>query len=139
MSDYLETSLVNHIFRTATFTKPTTIAIALCTAATADADTGSLTSKEVANSGSYARATLNPSNSNWNATSGTDGLTDNAVTITFTSATGNWGTITHVAILDSTTYGGGNMLLHGALTTSKVVQTGDTFKFNAGDLDVVFA
>lgn len=139
MSDYLEGILIDHMFRTATFTKPTTIAIALCTAAPVDSDTGSLTSKEVANSNAYARATLNPSNSNWDDDAGGNGATANTTTITFATASGNWGTITHVAITDSTSHASGNLLLHGALTSSKVVQSGDTFKFNAGDLDIVFA
>ena len=40
MSDYLEDELVEHIFRTASFTKPTVLAIALLTTAADDDDTG---------------------------------------------------------------------------------------------------
>jgi len=137
-SDFLEAEILKHIFRTGSFTKPTVLAIALCTAAPVDADTGALTSKEVANAGAYARQTLNPLDANWTAP-GAGGLTDNASAITFPVATANWGTVTHVAITDSATYGAGNLLLHGALTTSKVVNTGDTFKFNIGDLDITLA
>src|SRR3990172_598736 len=137
-SDFLEAEILKHIFRTGSFTKPTVLAISLCTAAPVDADTGALTSKEVANAGAYARQTLNPLDANWTAP-GVGGLTDNASAITFPVATANWGTVTHVAITDSATYGAGNLLLHGALTTSKVVNTGDTFKFNIGDLDITLA
>ena len=67
----------------------------------------------------------------------TDGHTDNATVITFVTATASWGTITHVGIFDKVT--GGNLLFHGALTASKAVGNGDTFKFNANELDLTFA
>lgn len=138
MSDFLEGEVIKHIFRTGSFTKPTVLAIALCTAAPVDADTGALTGKEVANAGAYARQTLNPLDANWTAP-GVGGLTDNASAITFPAATANWGTVTHVAITDSATFGAGNLLLYGTLDVSKVVNNGDTFKFNIGDLNVTMA
>jgi hypothetical protein len=136
-SDYLEAEILKHIFRTGSFTKPTVLAIALCTAAPTDASTGA-TITEVANAGSYARTTLNPLDANWTAP-GVGGLIDNASAITFPTATGSWGTVTHVAICDSATWGAGNVLYYGALTASKVVASGDVFKFNIGDLDVTEA
>lgn len=137
MSDFLEGEIIKHIFRTGSFTKPSVLAICLCTSATADANTGA-TIPEVANSNGYARQTLNPLDANWTAP-GAAGLTDNASAITFPTASGSWGTITHIAFCDSATYGAGNMLLHGALTVSKTVGNGDTFKFQIGDLDVTMA
>ena len=137
-SDYLEGEVLKHIFRTGSFTKPSVLAIALCTSAPVDSDTGALTGKEVASAGAYQRQTLNPLDANWTAV-GAAGLTDNASAITFPVATANWGTITHVAICDNATNGAGNLLLYGTLTTSKVVNTGDTFRFNIGDLDVTLA
>ena len=136
MSNYLEGQIVQHIFRTSSYTKPTVLAMALCTATPTDASTGA-TITEVANSGSYARVTLNPSNSNWADTSGTDATTSNSSAITFTQATGSWGTVTAVAICDSATWGAGNMLFYGALSASKTVGSGDTFTFAIGDLSVV--
>lgn len=138
MSDYLEGQIRAHIFRTASFTKPTVLAIALCTAAPNDASTGA-TITEVANAGAYARQTLNPLDANWTAPDTTGGLTDNASAITFPVATANWGTITHFVIVDSATHGAGNVLFHGALTASKVVNNGDQIKFNIGDLDITFS
>src|SRR6185436_1328981 len=137
MSDYLEGQIRAHIFRTASFTKPSVIAIALCTSAPTDASTGA-TIAEVSG-GSYARVTRNPSDSNWSAPDATGGLTDNVAAITFPQATANWGTITHVAILDNATLGAGNVLFWGALSVSKVVNSGDTFSFDIGALDIVFA
>ena len=136
-SDYLEGEILKHIFRTGSFTKPTVLAICLCTSAPTDASTGA-TIPEVTDAGSYARQTLNPLDANWTAP-GVGGLTDNASAITFPTATGAWGTISHVAICDSATHGAGNMLYWGALAASKVVASGDVFKFNIGDLDITEA
>jgi hypothetical protein len=139
MSDWLEGQIRAHIFRTATFTKPTVIAIALCTALPDDTKTGA-TITEVTNANGYARQTLNPLDANWTAASATDGLTDNASAITFpTCTTATWGTVSHVAICDSATWGAGNMLFWGTLSVSKVVGVGDVFKFAIGDLDITFA
>jgi hypothetical protein len=132
MSDYLENQLIAHIFRTGSFTKPTTLAIGLFTAAPSDSGGGTEVS-----GGAYARVARNPLDANWAATSGTDGATSNVADITFPTATANWGTVTHVGIFDNTT--GGNLLFWGALTTAKAVNNGDTFKFNAGDLDITLA
>jgi hypothetical protein len=138
MSNYLEDEIIKHIFRTGSFTKPTVLAVALCTAATADSQTGA-TITEVTNANNYARATLNPLDANWAATAGGNGLTSNSSAITFNQASGSWGTITHIAILDSATHGAGNVLFHGALTVSKTVNNGDTFSFQIGDLQITLA
>jgi hypothetical protein len=128
MSDYCEQQLIKHLFRTGSFTKPTVIAIGLYTAAPSDAGGGT----EVTG-GAYARQTLNPLDANWTDPT-TTGTTDNASAITFPTATANWGTITHVGIFDAAS--AGNLLFWGALTQSKVVNSGDTFSFAIGALDV---
>lgn len=136
MSDYLEGEIINLIFRTATYSKPATIAIALCTAAPVDSDTGA-TIPEVANSFNYSRVAFGPADANWSAPILGDGTTQNMTAITFPQAIGgNWGTITHVAIVDSTTYGAGNMLFYGTLTTPKLIEDQDIFAFAATQLDV---
>src|SRR3972149_4252036 len=91
MSDYLEGQIRAHIFRTASFTKPTVLAVALYTAAPGDAGGGTEVS-----GGSYARVQRDPLDANWTAASATDGLTGNAADITFPTPTANWGTVTHV-------------------------------------------
>jgi len=139
MSDYLETELINHIFRTDTFSKPSVLAIALCTAAPVDGDEGGDINEVSATNTGYARVSVNVANNTWAPTSSGNGITSNSSAITFSAATGNWGTITHVAILDSATYGQGNVLFHGALSTSKTVTTGDIFSFQAGNLQITLA
>jgi len=81
--------------------------------------------------GSYARqaaAFVAPS-----ATGGTD----NSGTITFPTATANWGTVVSAAIRDAST--AGNLLFYGALSAARTVLSGDIAKFNIGDLDVSLA
>lgn len=131
-SDYLEDNIVKHLFRTGSYTKPTTLAVALFTAAPSDSGGGTEVS-----GGSYARVSVNPSDSNWAATSGTNGLTSNVAAVNFGTATANWGTITHFGIFDNTT--GGNLIVWGALSSSKNVNSGDAFQIPAGSLTVTVA
>ena len=57
--------------------------------------------------------------------------------VEFVTATGAWGTVTHVGIFDAAS--SGNLIAWAALTTSKAVTSGDVFRFNAGELDVTLA
>lgn len=140
MTNYLENQIADHVFRGATFAKPSALHVALFTAAPSDAGGGT----EVTG-GSYARVARNPSNANWNGThgnttgasSGTGGNVDNAAAITFPPPTANWGIATHWAIFDAAS--GGNMLFHGALSVPKTINNGDPAPaFNSGELDITF-
>lgn len=132
-SDYLEGQIRAHIFRTASFTKPTVLAVALYTVTPTDAGGGT----EVTG-GSYARVSRNPLDANWTAASSTDGLTDNAAAITFPTPTANWGTIVAFGIFDATT--AGNLLVWGPITPNKTVNNGDPApEFAIGALDITIA
>lgn len=135
MSNYLENALINHILRNTAYSSPATnVWIALYTTAQGDSDSGT----EVTG-GSYARVRVQGTGA-WDAPSLGAGATANTSDITFTQATASWGTVQAVGIKDSSTSTGtDNLLLHGALTSNKTVNNGDTFKFNAGDLDVTMA
>src|SRR3990167_16312 len=135
ISDFLEGQLLNTLFRSAAAYKPSAIYIGLWTATLTDAATGA-TAGEVSG-GSYARQQVTQADGSWSAP-GAGGGTDNAAAITFPQATANWGTVTDVMIVDSAS-GAGKSLFYGALTASKVVNNGDTFKFNIGDLDITLA
>ncbi|MBN2271204.1 MAG: hypothetical protein JXN61_11360 [Sedimentisphaerales bacterium] len=124
-SNYLEDELLDHVFGKGSFTPPP-IYVALSTADPLDSGSGLA---EPSGSG-YAR--VQTTEADWNAASG--GAIDNVNAITFNEATGSWGTITHFALMDAAS--GGNLLIHGALNTSKSISSGDTVKFAAGDLDV---
>jgi len=130
-SDYLEDAVLDHITGKSALGFPTDVYVALCTADPTDAGTGA-SMNEVTNANDYARVTM--ADTDWDASSG--GATANATAITFTEASGSWGTVSHFAVLDSGTHGAGNMLFHGDLTASKAVADGDTVSFAIGDLDV---
>jgi hypothetical protein len=133
MSDWLEGQIRAHIFRTASFTKPSALYVALYTAAPSDSGGGT----EVTG-GSYARVQRDPLDANWTAASATDGKTDNAAAITFPAPTANWGQVTHFGIFDAST--SGNLLFWGALTQSKTVNSGDPApEFQAAALSITFA
>jgi hypothetical protein len=80
--------------------------------------------------GSYARKTVA-----FSTASG--GSASTSATVTFTAATANWGTITHVAVLDASS--SGNVLFWGAVTTSKTIESGDTFQISSGNLTISLA
>ena len=125
-SDYLENLIIDHLFRTRTFTKPAALWLALFTSAPSDSGGG----LEVTG-GSYARVNLAPLDTNWNATqggtsgnsSGTSGQTANALAITFPAPTANWGTVSHFGIFDASV--GGNLLIWDALTAARTILSGD--------------
>ena len=58
------------------------------------------------------------------------------IELAFPVATADWGTVSGVIITDDATYNGGNVLMHGTLSSPRNVQTGDTFKFSAGNIQV---
>lgn len=138
MSDYLEWQLASHIFGSGTFTKPAVLGIALCSGFPSDAMTGA-TIPEMANAGAYARQTLNPSSVNWLDPIGADGTCYNNVQIDFPTATANWGLVSGVAIVTSATYGAGQMLVRGALTTPKVIDSGDALRIPVSGMAFTFA
>ena len=126
ISNYLENALLNATLRNTTYTSPATVYAALFTSDPTDAGSGT----ECSGPG-YTRKAITfaaPSN----------GVTTNsAAAVEFDQATGSWGTITHFAIFDALTTG--NMLYHGALTTSKTIGDGDVFKFATSSVSVTLA
>jgi hypothetical protein len=126
-SDHWENEILDHVFKTGAYTAPTNIYVALCKTTIQDDDTGSTLPGEVSG-GAYARKVCNT----WDAASG--GATENTQTVTFAQATADWGTVTHFALCDHSSTG--NMLAWGALSVAKNVQSGDTFTFATGDIDV---
>lgn len=135
LSDYLENKLIDHLLRATAYTAPANTYVGLLTAAPSDAGGGTEVS-----GGSYARVSVASGTSAWTATqggtsgasSGTGGTTSNAATINFATPSAGWGTVTHFGVYDAST--GGNLLFYGALTASKVINSGDSVSFAAGAL-----
>ncbi len=127
LSDYSEKALLDWLMGGATPTRPSARYIALFTAAPADSGGGT----EVTGSGYARQSTV------FEAASSPGGTTQNSGAASFTAAGGNWGAVTHMAILDAVT--AGNMLWHGAMTTSRIVNDGDTLTFSIGNIDLTLA
>lgn len=118
-SNYLESGLRDHIFRTASFSKPSVLAIALSSGTPQDTSTGA-SMLELANNNGYVRQTLNPSNANWSADDYVNGLTYNNTAITFPVFTGgDGGWVSGICITDSATYGAGNVIVWGSAVIPK--------------------
>jgi hypothetical protein len=65
----------------------------------------------------------------------TGDIASNSAGVEFPAATGgDWGTISHIGIMDAAT--GGNMIIHAPLTVAKAISDGDVFRIPTGDLDV---
>ena len=127
LSNYLENNIIDYVLRGQTFTPPSTLYVGLFTSAPSDTGGGTEVS-----GGSYARVSLASSMINWagtqgagttTASTGTSGTTSNNTVIAFPAPTANWGTITYVGLFDAST--GGNLIIYGALATSKTVNNGD--------------
>jgi hypothetical protein len=125
LSDTYENRALDWLLVTGTPTRASGTWLALYTAAPTDSTSGT----EVANSGAYARTSIA-------FDAAASGATANAGDVTFPTATGSWGTITHWAVVDSGTYGGGNIILYGAFNASKTIGTDDVFQVLDGQLDV---
>lgn len=129
-STYLENELYDHLFRNAAYTSPTTVYAALfgTTASTANLEAGTLTG-EISGNG-YTRIAI---------TFGapTNGLGSNSAAVTFpVNVTTNWGTIRYMAIMDAST--AGNVLMYTQLDSDVVINIGNQFQFNIGDIDADF-
>jgi len=126
-SDYLEDKVLDHVFGGNAYTAPSTLYVALYTVAPTDTGGGTEVS-----GGAYARQTGTFTVSGTNPTTAS-----NSAAIEYPTATADYGTVVAVGIFDALS--SGNLLAYANLTTSKVVSTGDVFRFNTGDLDVTLA
>jgi hypothetical protein len=133
-SDYTENKVLDHALGTASWTQPTTVYLGLFTNTSTNAATnleaGTLTDEVTTSGSAYGRQSIAFG-------SASSGSASNSATVTFDAATSNWGTITHVAVMDNST--GGNVLFWGAVTTSKTIESGDTFQVSSGNLSISLA
>lgn len=136
-SDYLEAIILNLVLGATAYTAATNVAVALSTAAYTDAATGA-SMTEVTNANAYARVSQTNNSTNWPAATGTAPTTkSNGVAVTFpTCTTSTWGTILSAYLVDSATYGAGNVLYGADLTVTKAVTVGDTASFAIGAITV---
>ena len=122
-SNSTETLVLNWLLTAGTATRPTAWYLALYTAAPGEAGGGT----EVTTAGTaYARQSA--------AFTVSGNTASNTSAVEFPTATASYGTVSHVGVFDAVT--GGNLIAYAALTTSKVIDTGDVLRVPAGDLDI---
>ena len=139
-TNYLERRLLHFLFKnnSLSFATPgNSIYVGLATAVSA-AETGSVTEANFTN---YARQQVTPTavgnTGGWTmiGSDSTDTQTaTNQNNIEFAASGGTNNTITHVIIADAAS--SGNILFVGALDVQKVIETGDIFRINAGNLTI---
>ena len=131
LSDYAENKLLDVLLgeNEIVFPDIDNTYVALFTTETSDTGAGT----EVSGTG-YARKVFgnNTSDSTW--ASAVAGVKKNTAVVTFATAGGVWGEVTHVGIF--TELVGGELLVHGALSTPKTIGDGDIFSFGIGDLQI---
>lgn len=126
-SDYLEDKVLEHVFGGNAYTAPGTLYVALYTVAPTDTGGGTEVSggAYVRQSGAFTVSGTNPTTAS------------NSSAIEYPTATADYGTVVAVGIFDASS--SGNLLAYANLTSSKVVSSGDVFRFNASDLDITLA
>jgi hypothetical protein len=123
ISDYLENKLLDHVLRNTSLTSPSAVFLALYSAS--PTDTGAAGTE--ISGGSYARQTITFG-------AAASGTISNSAEISFTTMPAC--TVAFIGVHDHLTNANANMLFHGALSASKSVDAGDTFKIAIGDLDI---
>jgi len=127
-TNYLELKILDDLVGNTAYTPPATIYVALATdATTPDVEAGTFTE---CTGGAYTRQGI--TGTDWSAAA--SGSVSTSSNIEWTTATNNWGTITHVVLMDAAS--GGNALIIQALASNKTVETGDTFVINSTNLQI---
>ena len=131
LTNYLEDKIINHVFGSTTFTKPTNWYVGLLTASPSDSSEGT----EVTG-GSYARQICA-----FTITGSGVAQAVNTSAITFPTATADWGIVGWIGIYDAAS--SGELVAYQNLqksdfstTTTKTVNDGDIFKFNASTIKI---
>ena len=118
LSNYLENKLLDHALRNTSYTPVATVYLALYVGSPTDAGTGGAEVAATRQAITFGAAS--------------SGTVSNSSSISFTSMPAV--TVTHIGVFDAST--GGNLLLHGALSSSVGAGSGYTFTIAANDLDI---
>ena len=120
-TNFLETEILDHVFAGAAYSAPSTHYLGLFTSAPGETGGGT----ELSGS-AYVRKAI--------AFTTSGDTTSNNAAVEFPTATGSWGTVTHVGVFDALT--SGNLMVYATLAASKAVASGDVFRVPSGDLDI---
>ena len=120
-TNFLETEILDHVFAGAAYSAPGTHYLGLFTSAPGETGGGT----ELSGSAYVRKAVAFTTSGN---------TTSNNAAVEFPTATGSWGTVTHVGVFDAST--SGNLMAYATLSSSKAIATGDVFRVPSGDLDI---
>lgn len=158
MSDYLESGLLNHVFRGHSFVKPTGMSLAL----TSGVPVESGTAKNLVTGGflqelpsgdpdlgdtGYRRINFGDpnvfGNGAWDFATDEEfangsGFIKNCETLYFGTALTEWGWVSGIAICDHPDWGSGNLIMQSQLDNERYVYKGDSLKFDPGQLRIQF-
>ncbi len=122
-SDYLENKLLDHVLGNTAYTQPAALYMALYTS---DSGLETGTPTDEIDAGGYKRINVTTLGG-YTAASG--GSSHNEEDMEFPTATADWGTVTHLALMDAVT--GGNVLIWAPLVAAREVIAGDSVRLRA--------
>lgn len=129
-SNFLENKLLDHALGTASYTKPTSVYVALFHGASVAANLeANIITDELSTSGTgYSRklATFG---------SASTGIAQNNIDITFDVALTDWGTIDAIAVVDISS-GAANVLFWGIPSVIKTINTSDIYQIKTNNLTI---
>ena len=125
LSDFGELKVLDHMLGTAAWTYPSQAYIGLSTGSMADDNSGT----ELSGNG-YTRMAIN-------FAAASSGSAASNATVTFPTATGAQGAISHWAIYDAST--SCNQICHGSFSTTNTIGSGDILRINSGDITITAA
>jgi hypothetical protein len=135
LSTYLEQQLLDFVFSGQSYSPPATLYFGLMTARGTNTQAANNVGFTEVAVGSYGRVGVTANLTNLlAATGGNPAQKLNGTTITFPTATADWGTVIAVCIFDASS--GGNLLAWGDLFQSLDVLDGDTVSFGFGQVIV---
>lgn len=136
LTNYLESGLLNHIFRSTSYIAPSSLYIGLIQNFISDNIEQGIIDEPT--SGSYSRPVYNSNALNWVVpyTDGSGLATHNKVAIEFPVASANIGDISGVFIADNSI--SGNVLFYSLLSSPRNIRQGDQFILPSGALKITF-
>lgn len=130
-SNYSEDKVLDNLFRGAAFSVPN-LHVGLFTSSAGLETNNAASQTEVSSTNTgYSRVAV-PSFTGFTVSTG--GQSTNAVAFEFPVATLDWGTVTHIGLLDAEM--GGNVILWGSIRNARPIYSGDIIRFAPGSIVV---
>ena len=136
LTNYLESGILNHLFRQSSYIAPSTVYIGLNKSFISGNIESGITDEP--NTGSYIRQQYISNQSRWTTPyqSGSATAIYNNYPVEFPLATENIGNISGIFISDASV--SGNILFYTALTSPRNIREGDQFIIPSGSLKITF-